>query len=318
MNSRVLSLSLAALCVAAFSTAGVVLAEERPDPDAARRARVYARIGERTITVGEIEDMLGAQSPALRRRYRDPERRAEFARGLVKMALLAREAERRGLGTRREVRDDGARHAVQQMIQRDIEPEVERASLGDDALRADYDARIEEYTRPARVSAAQILFESEEEANASMETIRSADLRAFRALAREKSVDTRTRLSGGELGWFDETGRAAGGGDVRVHQTVVRAAFGATEVGEVVGPFAVGERFCVLVLRGRREGETVPFERARGGIRQRLLRATLRDRVDEIINGRRAAQRPEIRTHLLEKIALDPPEPRPGLGDHHD
>jgi peptidyl-prolyl cis-trans isomerase C len=85
--------------------------------DEARRAQAIARIGEVTITVGQVEDEIARQTPFMRARYRDHAELEELIGTLVRFELLAREAERRGLGTDPEVREATSQSAVQQMIQ---------------------------------------------------------------------------------------------------------------------------------------------------------------------------------------------------------
>src|SRR5688500_2517350 len=50
----------------------------RTPEDDARRAKVIAKVHETTITVGDVEDAVNAQSPFLRARYRDPAVLQEF------------------------------------------------------------------------------------------------------------------------------------------------------------------------------------------------------------------------------------------------
>lgn len=75
-----------------------VLAQSVVGPgDRDRRARVAVRVGEVTVTVGEIEDHLWSSPASERAAYLTPEGRDAILRQLARRHLLAREAERRGV-----------------------------------------------------------------------------------------------------------------------------------------------------------------------------------------------------------------------------
>src|SRR5207249_10244650 len=66
-------------------------------------AQVLAKIDDVVITVGDFQGRINQQSPYVRARYTSLERKKEFLDNLVRFEVLAKEAERRGLGKDEEV-----------------------------------------------------------------------------------------------------------------------------------------------------------------------------------------------------------------------
>src|SRR5687768_16416709 len=62
---------------------------------AAQAEHPLAKIGERTITVGDIAQDLSDTGAFMRARYNSPERRREFVDQMIRFELLAQEAHRR-------------------------------------------------------------------------------------------------------------------------------------------------------------------------------------------------------------------------------
>src|SRR5262245_38077973 len=60
--------------------------------DRERRAAVVARVGDATITVGELEDLLNEAPPPVRAAYAERARQREFLESTIQTMLLADEA----------------------------------------------------------------------------------------------------------------------------------------------------------------------------------------------------------------------------------
>lgn len=318
----------ALLSVVAF-VAAAQTAEPAPqeagesDPAAAteaRRARVYARVGDATVTVGDIEDAINKQSPFLRARYRDRAKLRELADSLVRFELMAAAAEREGYGDHPAVVRAVQQDIVQELIRVEIDARITRESISDEDVRAYYESHREEFSRPEMVRASHILLDSREAAEALLPQAREADARTFRQLVRQHSIDTETKLRGGDLRYFDREGRAAGAreDDPPVDPALVEAAFALTEVGAVSPePVQVGEHWSIVKLTGRRPAEVRTLEQVADGIRLRLWRERRQQAVEELVRRLRQENPPEIHEERARAIRLDPLPaasslPRPG------
>ncbi|MAQ18515.1 MAG: hypothetical protein CMN30_27410 [Sandaracinus sp.] len=292
---------------------------QRSEAEVARRARVYAQVGDVAITVGAIEDAIAAQSPFVRGRYRDPARLRELADSLVRFELLARAAAAEGYGENAAVEQQVKQQMVQRLIEQQVDDVVTRESISAEDVQAYYAEHEAEFARPAMVRASHILLPSREAADALLAEARDADNRQFRALAREHSIDTETKLRGGDLRYFTNTGRPPGANeeDAPVDAQLVAAAFELEDLGDVGGPVAVGENWSIVKLTGKREPEVRGLEQAGEGIRLRLWRERRQAAIDDFVRGLRDRAEVELHPDLMRPIRLDPVEPTEGL-PHRD
>lgn len=132
------------LLARALLLAAVALPAGAQSP-AAHREVVYARVGDRVVTVGDIEDSLAAtprDADAPLSRDALVER---TARRLLDEALLAREAERQGLGARHAVRHAHQVALVQELVQQELDEPHGRDAVSEAEMRAYYDAHRDDF-----------------------------------------------------------------------------------------------------------------------------------------------------------------------------
>lgn len=285
------------------------------EQEVARRSRVYARVGDVRVTVGDIEDQIATQSPFLRGRYRDPARLREIADGLVRMELLAREAERRGYGENQVVQQSTKQLLVQQLIRTEFDQRITRASIPAADVAAYYAEHEAEFVTAEMVRAAHILLETEEAAAALVDEARAADASDFRRLVRENSLDTETKLRGGDLRYFTRDGHPVGarGDDPPVDEQIVAATFALETLGQVSDPVAVGENYAIIKLTGRREREVRTAEQADEGIRVQLWRERRQEAIDEFVQTLRRQASVEVQSERMRNIHLAPIDPAEGF-----
>lgn len=327
------------ICLLATSTAGAAVAvalaqptpgteptpgTSRPTPerplspeDQARRAKIVAKVGASTITLGDVEDAINAQSPFLRTRYRDPQRLREFVQNMVRFELLAQEADRRQYGRKAPVLRSTKQNAVQQLIRAEFDERITPESVPQEDVQAYYDEHPEEFSRPEMVRASHILLSDEATANELLATVRAADARSFRQLARRHSIDQETKLRGGDLRYFTAEGRPPNSQDAPVDAAIVRAAFEIAEVGDVAAqPVPVGEgNFSLVKLTGRRPAEHRSIAQAGQGIRLRLWRERRQQAIETFVAELRRRHRPEVHAERMAPIRLEAADPRPGFGE---
>lgn len=308
-----------ALVSTLVSVAAAVALAQPMAPDAgplspgerARRDQVIARVGDVRITVGGVEDAINAQSPFLRLRYADASKRQEFVENMIRFELLAREAEKRGYGRSEEVRRSVKQNAVQQLIRREFDERQTVDSVPMADVQAYYDAHPDEFNRPEMVRASHIQVATEAEARALVAQARTADAAAFRALARERSTDTETKLRGGDLRYFTRE-PVRTDPNPPVDAVLVAAAFALRQVGDVSPPVHVGNAWSIVKLTGRRPAETRSIAEAAPTIRMRLWRDRRQQSIEDFVAGLRTRLHPELHIERMDAIHLDPvPEPTP-------
>jgi peptidyl-prolyl cis-trans isomerase C len=282
--------------------------------DKARRARVIARVGDVKITVGEVEDAINKQSPFLRSRYKHPERLKEFVGNMIRFELLAKEAKRRGYDENPAVVRSLKQNAVQRLIRREFDEKITPKTVPTEAVRGYYESHEEEFSRPEQVRAAHILVKTKKEAKALLEEAKEADIRGFRELAREHSIDTETKHRGGDLRYFTREGRPPGSKDVPVDEALVEAAFSLEEVGDVTSePVPVGDHFSIVKLIGHRPAEHDSLEEAEKRIRLRLWRERRQQAIEDFVDKLRKRFEPKVFDERMAPIELDPGEAAEGF-----
>jgi len=233
----------------------------------AQANEVLVKVGDRTITVGEFADRLASQSPYLRARFESPERRKEFLDNLVRFELLVYEAKRRGYADKPEVVRARRNAMIQQLVKKEVDEPLERSEITDEEVKAVYDAKRDEFDRPAEVRASHIFIKDRARAASVLAEAKKADLAEFRKLAREQSEDEKTKSNGGDLQFF----RADADG--QPPQAVRDAAFSLGNVGAVYPDLvAEGGGYHIIMVTGKRAPLKRTYEQAKRAIRHKLTR----------------------------------------------
>jgi len=284
------------------------LAEETPpSPDDARRAKVFATVGVETITVGELEDMINARSPYARKRFAEPEVLKTFADDQVKNELFYQGAEKLGYANDPAV----TRFLDQTMIQLFIRKEFEETGTLEDIPGADvakyYQENPQEFRRAEMRRARHILVASKEEAKDVLEKLESDKSVTFRALAKERSLDTETKLRGGDLLYFTEDGKLVGKeGGAAINPTLATTAFKLETTGKLSKPLDLGDgKWSVLELTGIRPERVQTLEQASGRIRRTLWRQERENELKKLLIDLRAELKPEVYPERMDAIVLE-------------
>ncbi|MEM8631862.1 MAG: peptidylprolyl isomerase [Pseudomonadota bacterium] len=202
----------------------------------------YQQLAPDVLFEGLLEQLI--QQEALESTMEELPKRIELALENDRRALLAGEALARGIA----------------------EADTE------EALQAAYDARFANVEPQKEYNASHILVDTEEEAQAVLETLRGgAD---FAETAREKSTGP-SGPNGGELGWFG-TGRM-----VPEFETAVVA----LEVGALSEPVQTQFGWHVIILNDAREMEPPALEQVRGELEQQVQRDAADAYITELVDA---------------------------------
>lgn len=254
-----------------------------------RAAQVLARVGARTITLGDYAAALERMDPFERMRYQTDDRRQALLEEMINVELLAREAERRGLD-----RLPATQERVRQ-YQRDELLRRLRSSLPEpteEAVREYYAAHRAEFFEPERRRAAHIVLAEAGVAARVASEARGKDAEGWRALVRQhnpealgsegdKTVARPALEVPGDLGMLSAPGGAPPAAEPRpkddaaeAPEALRRAVFAIPKVGEVYPqPVAHAGRFHVLRLVSVVEARQLGLEEVESAVRARLARS---------------------------------------------
>ena len=289
---------------------GVVYAqpqEPAPSPaDQARRDKVVAEIGDLRITVGELEDRLNKQSPFLRARYADPEKRREFLDNMIRFELLAKAAKKRGYDREDEVRRQVKQMEVQTLMRREFDEKISPESVSVDEVRAFYDSHKSDYVKPEMVRASHVLVADRGRAEELLKKARDpgTDNRAFRQMAQESSEDDDSKARGGDLRYFSRPADRTPE-DPEIASEIADATFALRNVGDVAPRLVKTARgFSIIKLTGRRPAVSRSLEDATPQIRNRLWREKRQKAIDDFVANLQKNRRVQLHEELLNLIVI--------------
>ncbi len=286
------------------------LAEDTPpSADDARRGKVFATVGSTTITVGDLEDKINARSPYARKRFVEPTVLKDFGDDQVRNELFFQGAEKLGYADDTAVSKFLDQTLIQLFIRKDFEEAVTPEDVPADEVSKYYAEHSEEFRRPEMRRARHILVASKAELEDVLAQLRTEQA-TFRALAKEVSIDTETKLRGGDLLYFTEDGKLVGkkdGGEIDA--TLAKAAFGLEKTADLSEPLDLGDgQWSVLELTGIRAERVQTVEQAGPGIRRDLWRVEREATLAKLIADLQTELQPEVYPERMDAIVLESAE----------
>jgi parvulin-like peptidyl-prolyl isomerase len=282
------------------------------DPaELARRSEPVVSFQGGVVTIGELEDMILEQNPLMQERYQSMEAVHVLLDRSVRFALLAAEAERRGYLKAAPVVLAANQSAVQALIQSDFDNSITADSMPAADVEKYYSEHIEEFVRGEGRRVSMLLLADEAAAKALLPQAQAADLRGFRELARTQSVDETTKQRGGDLPFFDASGRGVDAKDSGVEPAVAKATFALKTVGDTSRPVQVGQRFAIIRLSGIRASVDDSLHEANDQIRQRLWRDRRQAAIDAHMEELKKQLHATVHWELIDAVKLDSGPPLP-------
>jgi hypothetical protein len=275
---------------------------------------VLARVGDRTITLGEYVATLEHMDTFDRLRYRAPERRRVLLEEMIDVALLAQEARDRGYD-----QDPQAQEELREVLRdamlrtvRDGAPAPNDIPASD--VRAYYDAHRGEFRDPERRRVSAVVLASAAEASSALATAQAANRpEAWGELVRARSVDAQAKADvpldlAGDLGFVNAPGTPDDGRGVnrRVPDEVRAAVFEAARVGDIV-PRVVpaAGRYYVVKLAAKSDAHDRTLQDAERSIRVKLAQERLHAREVALLDELRKETPVTIDEAALSQVRVD-------------
>jgi peptidyl-prolyl cis-trans isomerase C len=258
--------ALALTAMGALAPTGAAYAQDVPaeppvaaEAPAADPAAVVATVNGRDLTEAEVTEALAEFAERLAM-VPEPARRELVISALVDMYVLADAATADGLDQTPEFEQQMEMARTQALRTIYIEQNV-NAGVSDEDLRARYDEETADFEGAEEVRARHILVETEEQAQTIIDELDAGG--DFAALALENSIDTGSKVQGGDLGYFQRG---------QMVPAFEEAAFG-LEVGSYTEtPVQSDFGYHVILLEDRRTQEPPAFETVEPQLRELVLR----------------------------------------------
>lgn len=310
---RGLSVLLGSAIVVTLLTAH---APSRADADASapvstdpRRAKVALSVGDRKVTVGELEDRLAGIPPFQLVTFgatRDEVVKAYVDQILVRDLLLAAGAEKRGLTKEVPTRHQLDRALSSATLRKARSAYPSAAAIPMDDVKKYYDENRARFDSPERINVWRILVKNKAEAAEVLEAAKKdPTIQKYNDLAREKSIDKATNLRGGNLGFLSPDGTSNEAG-FKVDPEIVKAAQSVKDGEFVPAPVPEGPNFAVVWRRATVAANKRTLEESTAQIRAALYRERTETAEKALIDGLRAKNLKERNESLLGIIELRP------------
>ncbi len=207
-------------------------------------------------TLDELLTTYNQISPMRRPVFNDKPAVEEFLKRNVPRVLMIREGFRKGFDRKKEVKDAVDKERERQMVSR-----IERINIHDnttptdDEMMAIYEQNPHHYEKDARVKVQEIVVSSLDIAEHVHEKALAGD--AFDVLAQQFNEREETKDENGVLGFIA----------LRDYGAVSRAAV-KLKTGEISEPIENRNRYSIVKILDRQDGELEPFEKVRSKIRR--------------------------------------------------
>lgn len=253
--------------------------------DPALAGKVLAKVGDRTITLGEYAETLERMDPFERMRYQSADRRKRLLDEMIEVELLAQEARRRGLDKAPETQE-----RLRQILRDQLLDDVRKGGTAPDdipeaELRAYYDQHKDEFAEPERRRVAAIVLSSAVEARSVLAKAAKASPAEWGKLVEQHGPPKRTPGGptppaelAGDLGIVGPPGHPRGN-NPRVPEPVREAVFKIPAPGTTHAEVVEADgKFYVVRLTSKTDARERKYEDSLRAIRTAVVQARIRER----------------------------------------
>ncbi len=258
--------------------------------------KILVTAGNATLTQSDFDEILVGMPPELQQMLdAKPELRTEMLSKWADYSILAQEAEAKGFGEKetalRKIKEIRDRIMVQELI----ESQIAQTSVTDQEIEEYYNTHQSDYPVPEQARVQHILvhvkdFNNIEEVDLATKKIKEIQDKlqggeSFTLLAQQYSDDSRTKVVGGDVGFF---------GKGEIEQPFEDVAF-TGPIGEVSSPVKTSIGFHLIKVTERKEAGVSPFDKEKENIRMQLVETKNSERVETLLTNLK--QKYEVTIH---------------------
>ena len=277
------------------------------------KTAVVASVGEKQITLKELNDKLEQIPPQYRMTFKGEDKK-KLLENIIDRYLLTQEAKRVKIDktpeVEQKVEDLASNILIQELINREINQKI---VISDEEAKKYYDANLDEFRIPEKIKVRQILIKAD--VNAPSEENTQKEVKAlellekvkaggdFEALVKESSDDTRTKTKGGDLGFITK-GRMSAEFDKVVFET---------KAGEVGALVKDQEGFHIIKVDEKKEAQQQGLDSVKVRITTKLKRDKQKEKIEALLASLKAKNKVTINEELLKAEAKAEEPPAAGI-----
>jgi peptidyl-prolyl cis-trans isomerase C len=269
-------------------------------------SQVVAKVDDTVITVTDVQERINKQSPFVRARYTNADKKKEFLDGLVKFEVMAAEAARRGYDKDPDVQRVMKQQMISKLMQKDFESKLKVEDVPDADVEKYYNEHPTEFHQKDEVRVNMILVKDKAKAERAYAEARALpkgaanvmDQKGFRDLVVKYSEDEDSKPRGGDLSFFDAD-------SATVPKPIVEAAFKLKDVGDLAPLLKTDKGWAIIRLTQRRPGFNRPLAEAKRQIQQRLFRDLRSKAMDTFVDDLKKKSSITINDENLAKVVVE-------------
>jgi peptidyl-prolyl cis-trans isomerase C len=308
-----LSIAPLIIIICASLVTGAKTPEAKPDDttseapgDEATAQLAVAKVDGVPITLRYVKAVIKQERPVVRNELTVKDKRIAFINKLIRMELLADEAERRGFDKHDEVASV-RKNQLASLMHKQIANSLGEVPPSEEELLKYYKENYSNYHKPEKVRARHILIADKIEAEKLLKRIHQKMISQleFRRLAQEYSEDKATRTSGGDLAFFTNI-KDRSEGDSQIDLEVVKAAFKLKKSGEIYPKLVKSAQGYHIVMRtGHREEMDISFEKAERRLTTLVGREKRKEKIGEAIDALKERFEVQVIEENLKYVVID-------------
>jgi parvulin-like peptidyl-prolyl isomerase len=269
-------------------------------------SQIVAKVDDTVITVTDVQDRINKQSPFVRARYTNADRKKEFLDGLIRFEVMASEAQRLGYDKDPDVQRVMKQQMISKFMQKDFESKLKVEDVPDADVEKYYTDHPSEFHQQDEVRVSAIFAKDKSKADKAYTEARALpkspanmmDQKGFRDLVGKYSDDEESKPRGGDLSFFAADSATQ-------PKVIIDAAFKLKEVGDVTPPLKTDKGWAVLRLTQKRPGFSRPLSEVKRQIQQRLFRDLRAKSMDAFVADLKQKSSIEIHEDNLAKVTVD-------------
>ncbi len=289
---------------------------------AEQQAIVVAEIGQRKITLGELESRLAGEPGVVRAQFATVAKRKEYLASWVQFEVLAEEAARQGLAKDPEVVESTRSQMVRRYLKESVAGQVKAEDVTDAEVKAYYEANVGLYQKPEQVELRHLLLSDKAAADKvrhELEAGAEGSAAKLNVLWQDYvgrvSLDKATATQLGSLGLVSRQPPANAPPAEKARLAAIPAAL--IEAGMALEPYKLGPivateaGFHVIMVTSKSPAIDRKLDDAKRAIRRRVLKRKRDARRKELLDGLRGNAGVEINDDAVRLLPLrGPPKPR--------
>jgi len=276
-------------------------------------AKVLAKVGDHTITLGDFVAAVEHMDQFDRLRYQSPERRRELLAEMINMQLLADEAHEKGYD-----QDPHVQQEIRAVLRDAMLAEAHKSApssneLPEAEVRAFYDANRATFRDPERRRLSAIVLADAASAAAALEASKKVTTAVqWGELVRAKSIDPGAKANvpvdlAGDFGLVSPPGESQGEPNPKVPPEVREAVFALAKIGDITDRViaASDHKFYLVRMTQKTDAHERSYAEAERSIRVRLVQDKLREKEEALLAQLKAEFPVQIDDQALATVKVD-------------